>query len=615
MQRKALALFIVSWSLVSLPHTVQAGGVEFPGGGTRSLGRGGAGFARADDPTLMIRNPALLADLWDDQAILGGHLVLARSCFQPTGAYGWSTSGQPDVSNFGNGPIVLNGPAGATDLNGKPLQNYAGEALPNVCFQGDAPILPHVGLSMKVSDRLGVGIGFFPPDTGAMNQWGNPDGTIDTPNGKRPNPLRFSSPAGSLLSTSFFTATAAAGYRLADWIRVGAGFQWNAVAFQGRTWTTRDPGQLDPHSNIRADTTGRDLFIPGVIASVQIRPIDNLDVALGFRWSDRVTGNAKIDVTPGVFGTGQVYDYLDPSGNIQHLGTSVPETTSNVRASLSAPPIWVPQLSLGVRYADRLQPLPKDLAKAHAAAGRSVEDHMKTERWDIELDGVYYFNSAYDRTTATVVGGTLTIPELGPSGTVTQSKPFDIGHCQVALDPNTKLCPSSTRLVDLPHGGKNQMSIRMGGDYNVLPGLFTVRAGLSYETDGRQVQFLEVMNYMQQRVGLHIGFTLRVADKTDISFGIAHFIAEHVKLQINDTQTAYPGRYKTDEYHFQPGLGVKDMAGNVVTAQNGFDGVAQQAIPNGSTGRTVAEVGPDYVNAGKYYVNLDVVSMGLTQHF
>jgi long-subunit fatty acid transport protein len=615
MQRKALALLIVSSSLVLLPHTVHAGGVEFPGGGTRSLGRGGAGFARADDPSLMVRNPALLADLVDDQAMLGAHLVLAHSCFQPTGAYGWTTSGQPDVSDFGKGPIVLNVPANATDLNRQALQNYAGEPLPKVCYQGDAPILPHVGLSMKLNDDLGVGLGFFPPDTGAMNQWGNPDGTVDTPQGLRPNPLRFASPTGSMLSTSFFTALAAVGYRVADWLRIGGGFQWNAVVFQTRTWTARDPGQLDPHSNIRADTLGRDLFVPGLIASIDLKPIDNLDIALGFRWSDRVQGNAKLDVTPGQFGTGKVYDYLDPSGQSQHLGTSVPQTTNNIRATVSAPPIWVPQLSVGVRYADRLEPRAKNLSKARAAAGRVVEDHMRTERWDVELDGVYYLNSAYNSTRATITGGTLTIPELSPDGTVTQSKPFDVGHCAIALDPMTKLCPDKTRLVVQPHGGQNQMSVRLGGDYNVLPGLLALRAGLSYETDGRQVQFLEVMNYMQQRVGLHVGFTLRVAAKTDISFGFAHFIAQHVRLQVNDTQTAYPARYKKPEYNFDAGLGVKDSMGEVVTAKNGFDGVAQQPIANGSTARTIAEPGPDYVNAGSYYVNLDVVSVGLTQHF
>jgi len=49
--------------LLVLPPSAHAGGPEFPAGGTRSLGRGGAGFLRADDPSIMTRNPAALADL------------------------------------------------------------------------------------------------------------------------------------------------------------------------------------------------------------------------------------------------------------------------------------------------------------------------------------------------------------------------------------------------------------------------------------------------------------------------------------------------------------------------------------------------------------------------
>jgi hypothetical protein len=319
-----------------------------------------------------------------------------------------------------------------------------------------------------------------------------------------------------------------------------------------------------------------------------------------------------LDITAGRWGTGQLYPFLDGAGNVQNIGTSVPQTTNNVIASVSAPPIYVPQLSLGVRYAARLQPEPKDRAKAKLAAGRTVEDHMQTERWDVEVDAIYYFNKANDQTLATINGGTLTVPQLGTDGTVTQSKPFEIGHCTVPLVD--KSCPNPNRLVVLPHNGKNQISLRAGGDYNVLPGLFAVRAGVSYETDGQQVQFIEFTNYMLQRVGLHVGFTLRVAKKTDISFAFAHFIQEHVKLQVNDTQAAYPGRYKDPKYHFEPGAGVADANMQNANANNGFNGVAQQPLPNGTT-RTVDDVGPDFVNAGTYHVNLDVASMTLTQHF
>lgn len=171
MRLRAAALLTVASVLAStaLPQLVHAGGPEFPAGGTRALGRGGAGFARADDPSLMFHNPALLADLWDDQAMLGAHFVLADSCMQPTGAYGWNVS-NADVSDFGDGPVYLQAVAGDTDLNGKPLKGYGEDPFPKVCSQGAMPFLPQVGLSMKLAPNVGVGIGFFPPDNAGLNQ-------------------------------------------------------------------------------------------------------------------------------------------------------------------------------------------------------------------------------------------------------------------------------------------------------------------------------------------------------------------------------------------------------------------------------------------------------------
>ncbi|MFI5307171.1 MAG: hypothetical protein ACHQ53_07465, partial [Polyangiales bacterium] len=206
-----LATVLAALALAGWPRSASAGGPEFPAGGTRSLGRGAAGFARADDPSLMTRNPALLSELWDDQALIGAHFVLPKACFTPTGAQGWSVR-SPDVSNFGNGPVFLQAQPGDKDLNGKPLKGYQDDPYPTVCYKGGAIFLPQVALTMKLSPDLGVGLGFFPPDASAINQWGNRDGTVDTPDGKRPNPLRY---YRSHLNFSFFSILSAVGYRVA----------------------------------------------------------------------------------------------------------------------------------------------------------------------------------------------------------------------------------------------------------------------------------------------------------------------------------------------------------------------------------------------------------------
>jgi long-subunit fatty acid transport protein len=608
MRYRALAAILVPFVLAVLPQAAKAGGPEFPAGGTRSLGRGAAGFARADDPSVMVRNPALLADLWDDQALLGAHFLLPSACFQPTGTYGWNVTSD-DVSNFGQGPVFLQAQPGDKTLDGKALKGYGDQPYPNVCYRGGAVFLPQVGLSMKLSPDLGVGLGFFPPDTAEINQWGNRDGTVDTADGRRPNPLRF---YRSHLNVSFFTLMSAVGYRLADWIRIGAGFQWNVAAFQATNFTQALVGASDPRKDVRTNVFGRDLFIPGVVASVDIKPIENLDIALGYRWSDRVVSKAKLDIQAGAFGTGEVFHYIDAGGQMHAVGSSIPTTTYNQTGTVNSPPIYVPQLSFGVRYASRLKPAPKDREKAVAAAGRAVEDHMATERWDIEADGVYYFNSAYDTQGFTSESAHVSINSIDSMGNISSS-PFSVGRC--VPDPVSKQCMPGPHVVRTNFGGKNQLSGRIGGDYNVLPGVLALRAGVSYETDGQKIDFLNVMDYMLRRIGLHGGFTLRVAERTDISFGFAHFIQRKVRLQVNDSWTnmQYPKKYKTAEAHFQPGLGVSDAMGVVPPGRNGFDGTAGVEIPNGDATRTMP--GPDFVNAGSYYYNLDVASLSFTQHF
>ena len=119
---------------------------------------------------------------------------------------------------------------------------------------------------MKLNRDLGVGIGFFPPDNGSLGQWGNRDGTIETDQGLRPNPIRY---FRSHLNVTYFSVLGGVGYRLADWIRIGAGMQWNMVAFSAKSWTL-PVASKNPRRDVRTNSFGRDLFIPGLIGSVVI---------------------------------------------------------------------------------------------------------------------------------------------------------------------------------------------------------------------------------------------------------------------------------------------------------------------------------------------------------
>jgi hypothetical protein len=599
--------------VLSASASVRAGGPEFPGGGTRSLGRGGAAMARADDPSVMTRNPALLADLWDDQALLGAHLVLADACFQPTGWYGWGLL-TDDVADFGDGPVYVQADEGDAALDGTPLVGFADDPLPKVCYEGPAPFLPQVAFSSKLAPDLGVGLGFFPPDNAGLTQWGNRDGTVDTPDGRRPNPLRF---YRSHQNVSFFTLMGGVGYRISDLVRVGLALQWNLAIYEVTSWTTPLAASREYHNDIRTNVFGRDLFIPGFVASVHLKPLDALDVALGFKWSDGVRSKAKLDITSGAFGTSEIFELNDAStGTVDRIGSAIPTTSPNQRGVVDSPPIWVPQLSLGVRYADRLKPAPPMTREAKRAAAGVVEDSMQNERWDIELDVVYYLTSVYDEVTLTNSSAELTLRNLNPDGTVSEI-PSSVGKC---IEPNLmavageEICPKKARRIRTEQGGKDQITFRVGGDYNVLPGLLALRAGGSYETDGQDVEYLGVLNYMLQRIGVHGGLTLRVAHKTDISLGFAHFIQKDVRLQVSDDADAatYDRRYKTAEYHFEAGAGVPDAMG-MGAGGGSFDGNAKVELPNGDSVRTVP--GPFYLNGGTFTSAMSVLSLTFAQHF
>jgi hypothetical protein len=511
------------------------------------------------------------------------------------------------VLKVGEG-IALLQPSAGMNLDGTPLVGIQDEPYPTVCYEGPMPFLPHVALTMKLQKDLGVGIGFFPPDSATTNQWGNPDGTVDTANGPRPNPLRF---FRSHLNTSFFTVMGSIGYRIADWIRVGASFQWQAVSFNARSWS-KPTSDLNPSQDIRTDVFGRDLFVPGVIASLHIKPIDALDIALGFKWSDSINAKAKLDITTGAFGLGRPFEFIDQDGNRQALASAIPTTNHNQPGIVDSGPVWVPQLSAGVRYADRLKPLPGDdeWDKAKAAAKGEVEDAMATERWSVEADVIYYMTSAFDRSAFTSPSAQASFQGVNANGSLAQ--PFDLyaGDC---IEPNPEAAGTACtkRLVKTDLKGKDQITLRVGGDYNVLPGLFAVRAGFSYEQDGQDPKWLNIMQYMYGRMGFHGGATVRIAGKTDLSIGFAHFIQKDLRLQINPASQGDYRQYKSPEYHFAPGSGINDSTGVGADSKGPFDGVAGIEVGNGQS----REPGPYFVNAGSYYFNLSVLSVEVTQHF
>jgi hypothetical protein len=256
-------------------------------------------------------------------------------------------------------------------------------------------------------------------------------------------------------------------------------------------------------------------------------------------------------------------------------------------------------------------PRVKPRSGKNEAPRQPLYDPMGAERFDLEVDFVYYLNSFYDEAKFTTRGEPLLqLITVDPNG-VRGSLPASPGDC-TKRDPMTNNCIGD-RVVKTAYNGKNQFSVRVGGDYNVFPGVLALRAGFSYETRGQDPGDLNPLSYMLSRGGIHAGLTIRVAGRTDVTIGYAHFIHEGVRLQVFDGEPAsrLPVRYRTPEYNFRPGFGVPDQMGNGAS-QGGFQGAANVEIPNADLGYAK---GPFYVNAGTFFYHLDMLSFALTQHF
>ena len=566
-----IALVVPLWPA----RGVRAGGSEFPADGARSAGRGGTGMARADDPTVMLRNPALLADLWDNQALLSAHLGLVDACFTPTGSAFWQQG--DDVYDPGDGALV------AGDLINEPLAR--------LCYDGPTPFFPSVAFSLKLADDLGVGVGFFPPELASLSQWGHRDGTYETPNGLRLNPLRF---LGSHLNTTYFSLLGAVGYRLLPWLRVGFGFQWALVFVDTTTFATSSPDRRAA-GDVRIDLRTKDLFIPGIVASVHLVPIDALDIAVGFKWSDRVQSDVTLDLLSAPFG---VDEYLFPGQG--GATRTVPTWSRGQRGELSAPPIWVPQLSFSVRYAHRLRPRILQNEAGETAAHGQVEDAFAAELFDVELTAIYYVNSAFDQNVfySDPSAASAQFRELDANGSITPST-ATLGPCVDVVEEAGGGCRRTANAV--PFGGQDQWSLRLGGDYNILPGRLALRLGASFESDGARRAYLNPRYYSFQRLGLHAGLTVRFGGGTDLHIAYAHFIQDDVRTQVNQ-DSSLPGNVSlrpeelSPEYNYYPGQ---------------HDGTA--AIPIVYSKSTTR--GPNFANAGDFVYHLDVLSLALTQHF
>lgn len=536
---RSFRFLIVLLALVwFVPESASAGGFEYAATGTRALGRGGAFAARADDPMAIAYNPAMLADLPDTQLMLNSHLAFYDSCVQRPGAYG-----DPNIGTSGD--TIFNSEGPNPDA-------WLAEAYPRVCNSGYPAPSPNLVFAFRPIPEIGIAFGVLTPSGVNNSRWGNGDGTIDTQQGLRPSPVRFGLVDQNLV---LIHPSVGIGWRIADFIRVGFTFQWGIgiVGFQNIT-SSGDGRREDPFSDIRTQTQFVDFFVPAAILSVHVQPIPNLDIMVSGRVSDAIGGiteaSGHLDLTTRAYST---------------ASTSMPTLNRVDGATLRAGQPW--QVAAAIRYADRIRPRPWERG-FEAAVRDVVDDSMYSEAFDIELDVVYELNSQVDDFTVMLPRGATVLVD-GAELPVPTAQP-------------------------IPHGFRDVLGIRLGGDWNIVPGEIAVRGGVHTEIPLGRSRYL-IQDFINgYRVGLHLGATFRFG-RFDLSIAYAHI------FQV-DT------RITNGNFRGVAALGTGTSEG--CPAGNGYD----PNQPVSDTGCYPSGYGA-IVNNGTYTAGWNVASVQASYHF
>lgn len=174
-------------------------------------------------------------------------------------------------------------------------------------------------------------------------------------------------------------------------------------------------------------------------------------------------------------------------------------------------------------------------------------------RFDVELDLMYQGHGRTQQTTVDIPDDAVLPIDVSLGGTPLGALP-DVRYIE--------------------RRWKNQFVMRLGGDAVVVPDLLWLRAGFSVESNGNRRIYTSVENYLARRVGLHLGASVQV----------------HPRLQI----TAGYSRV------FQPDVVVDPDEAAVPQS------TASRPPPLDDPGRTV------YVNGGSYRGGMHVIALGLT---
>lgn len=544
--RTYLSTTLAGCTVLALAAPAVASNVtEIPDNGSEQMGRGGAWVARASDPLATMYNPAGLAGQ-PTRLTVQVNLPFQVTCFHRT--------------------------RDALDKTAD-TQLLTGQAYPNVCDDTGTFPVPSVGITLRATKRLGVGILLTAPAGAAGEAWPEfcSDASCSGTTSGYPAPERY---LATYTNAFFLSPTLGLGWEPVDRVRFGASF---IAGLASATFSNASMGtnqaSADPRSNdVKANLSTATVFVPGFTVGALWSASSNFDIAAWYKWSAPVDASADVKTYTGYYSLGSPViagnSALADCGSGQPAGTCAPGA-GHVKLAIPM------EAKLGFRFHKPRAGL-DPLTSAHR------RDPMAQDAWDAELDLTWANDSAIDALHISFPlsndGLNGTIPVAGTPGHV----PAD---------------------ADVPHDYQDVFGVRLGGDVNVVPNKLALRAGAFFESQAAstvngQNPYMATDFAAGARVGLAAGLTLRIPVKKD---------AAPTEGGAIELSAGYMHMFMFDLHNDGSQGGIRALAGTACASGTPTAG----ACPDG----TPVFRSPFYVNLGTVSVNTDVVNVGAAYRF
>jgi long-subunit fatty acid transport protein len=474
------ALLVVALSALGSAGTAFAIGFELAPPGARDTGRAGASAVGADTAIGLFYNPAtLLAPSSRTDTALALHMGITDVCFTRQ--------------------AVLEDGSGARS---------AGPRSAEICSDAKTAYIPVGASSYRFGKKFALGLGVYSPPAAGRDlsfgsaRTGTPDGN-PAASSSQLSPSRYMLLGARILQTF---PTVGAAWAPWPWLRLGASFGWGFTRFSlstasfSRAVVSTTPVEIGATTDVSTDVSGKDGFTPRVQAGAWVQPFASIPLELGLSF----TYTGDIEASDAKLRLRNLYTDYYPSTLIGLIGgVQQPALDATIRGVS----VLVPQISTlhgGARYAKKL---PVPVGKAG--------DRLASERFDIEVDFVATFAKRLDTIDATLPSDvSVVVPSPSP-----------------AFSDINLMLPGT---ISLPHHWQNQYGVRVGGDYNVVPGLLAIRAGYSFESEGVKKGYTQLDFFPHKRYGLMLGATVRIIDLIDVSLAYAYFITPDIVNSVQD---------------------------------------------------------------------------------